>query len=332
MDRYSRCLRLVSLLIVSLISPIGFAADSPAQVIWPDVHAGNVVFSLMPGWKVADVQKSGQASGMTTIVPEKEPPGGCAMVITPAFIDDMGDDVKLALKAARELAPPPYRPFGTGEVSLLEGTSGKGWHFLDLYGLAGDPRQKRATHVLVANLGKLRVVVTGFGSSSIETNLYAAAPEPIPSCLAGQNNLMWVALQHTLRLPGFEADSPELGRQLVGEWSRGGKYSFSYTFGANGEYAWGAAHGMLLKSLHPGQVEEHMTTIANEGKYEVHGDRWTKSCPGPCGGPASAMFSIVRQVNPKASGYGTWTLRVIDLGSQAIPHRVYFTDDYSRGR
>lgn len=288
----------------------------------PAVHAGTALIGLPPGWKAQETPDGAM------ITPQSQPKGGCVVVLTKVVDDDVHDDMRMAIIAVDNMLPAQLRPFGRGGISRYDGIAGKGWHYLDLYGSVGDPRENLSAHVLIADLGPKRAAMIGVGSASIETNVYALAPEPKATCLAGQNNRMWVTLFHTLRFPGYEADSPELGRLITGDWSRSGKYSFALTFSGNGDYSYGAAHGLYLPAQQPGMVEEHLTTVANSGHFDIQGDRLIRHCRQGCGGTQEALISIVRKTDPKSLGGFAWTLRTLDL---PVP-RGDFTYDYGKDR
>lgn len=293
------------------------------------MYAGSVGFVALPGWRVLNVSNTGNAAdGTTTLVRDPSPPGGCAVIVTP-LLTDPSDAATFGVTLVNALLPPELKPFGAHGLSRYDGISGKGWRYVDMYAEVGDPNAHMAVHVLVADLGARKMAMIGFTSSTIDTNVYALAPEPIPVCLAGQDNDDWALMFHTLQIPGHAADDTALGRQLVGSWSHMGKVALSMSFGPNGEYSNGGASGYMLRNVHPGKSEEHITTVAGDGRYAVQGDRLYRACTPDCDPRNYEFFSIVRHADSKTSG-GGWMLRVIQMRGVGQGRVGYVTLNYNR--
>jgi len=302
-------------------------AACPGAMAGPEMgvaQVGNSVkFVVPPNWKVAQ-----QNDQVAMIMPETQPQGGCLLAVTPMFEDDMHDDMALAMKSAEVMLPPQLRPFGIGGISRLEGISVKGWHFIDLYGSAGDPRQGMAAHVLVAQLGTRRAVMFGLSSSKIDDNVYTMAAEPKPVCLAGQNNRLWVTIFHSLTFNGVPMDPTEFRRMLVGSWSHMGKVALSLSFDANGEFSKGGASGYVLHNVKPGYNEYNTTSLGMGGRWETPGgDQLLLHCNRGCNADIKDLVSMVRKVDPSNPGGSSWTLRTIGM-----PSTGDFTLDYGRDR
>jgi len=311
-------------------SPPG-AAPSDAQAIDSprEMRAGTVGFVALPGWRVVNVVKAGnEADGTTMLLREPQPPGGCALFVTPV-VSDPSDAATFGVTFVNALLPAELKPFGARGISRYDGVSGRGWRYVDLYAEVGDPKAHMAAHVLVADLGPQKVAMVGITSSTIDINPYALAPQPVPVCLAGQDNDDWVVLFHTLQIPGHEKDDPALSRQLIGSWSHMGTVALALTFGPNGEYSHGGATGYTLNHVHPGKSEEHITTVAGDAHYLVQGDRLYTTCTPKCDMKKFEFFSVVRHVDAKTPA-GSWMLRFIQM-RQDGPGRVgYMTLNYNR--
>jgi len=284
----------------------------------------SVKFAVPPNWQIAK-----QDDQAVIIAPEAMPKGGCILAVTRAYEDDQHDDVALAMQVANAFLPPELRPFGTGGISRLDGVTAKGWHFIDLYGGAGNPRLGMAAHVLIAQLGSKRAAMVGVSSASIETNPYAMAPEPKPTCLAGQNNRLWVTIFHSLMYDGIAMDPTEFRKLLVGNWSHSGdKVSFAMSFLPNGDFSYGASSGYILHNVKPGYDQLNTTSLGQGGHWETPGgDQLIRHCKQGCDVDMRDLVSLVRKVDPANPSASNWTLRMV-----GVPPHGDFTMDWSRDR
>jgi hypothetical protein len=197
-----------------------------------------------------------------------------------AYRDDRGRDVRL---------------------SREEGISGTGWAYTDLSGQLGN--SGITVRVLMAQMGHYVLPIIGYSRTW--------------NCLGNQSmrdNDVWALLFHSLQLPGFTKDSPQLAQQLIGTWSSAsGSAGNSNVFAKNGRFGSVALYQSYAPSSTPGIVWEINRSWQGDGPYEVHGDRLhTQNAKGSeTERDVTRLFSIVRMPNDKKPGEFDYVLRVV---------------------
>jgi len=201
----------------------------------------------------------------------------------------------------------PYRSEFEGDVKLTryEGVSGTGWPYVDLFGQLG--RGPVYARVLLARMGTQVVSLMGVTKSR--------------NCMgAMRENDVWSLLFHSLQLPGFAEDSPQLKQQLLGTWeSVSSTVYVSESYAANGHCAKGGAHSTYTESaLSPGILLQKTSDWRGDGSYEVHGDRLTTriSRGAYAGYSVTRLFSIVRQPDSNRPDGFSYILRTVDHASE----------------
>jgi hypothetical protein len=192
-------------------------------------------------------------------------------------------------------------------LSLYQGISGKGWDYIELFGILGDERHRNDGRILLAQMGSQVVALAGITKSG--------------QCLGNRyyrDNDNWALLFHSLQLPGYTGDSPLLKQQLLGQWESVGSTTFSSkTYAANGHFGRLDAHATYTESSRPGFIVQETSSWEGDGSYEVRGDRLTSSpSTGEYAGKTiTELFSIVRRANTAKPGGSELLLRVVSRAS-----------------
>jgi hypothetical protein len=186
--------------------------------------------------------------------------------------------------------------------SREEGISGAGWTYVDLSGQLG--QSGITARVLMARMGDQVLPIVGFSK--------------VWNCLGNQSvrdNDVWALLFHSLQLPGYTKDSPQLAQQLVGMWSSAsGGAGTSEIFAPNGHFSTVAVYQSYEASSTPGMVWEVDRGWQGEGTYEVQGDRvhTLNAHRTDARKDITRYFSIVRMPNESAPGGYDYVLRLVD--------------------
>jgi hypothetical protein len=271
------------------------------------IHMHGAVRYIAPaGWTVSD-----GADGVTTLtgrVAQNDLP--CEIWMLPP-IPAQGDLATEGMALVAGLAA--TKQFGPyhGELgkavmdSREEGVSGTGWSFADLSGEAGN--SGITIRVLMARLNDGKVLpIIGYSKTW--------------DCLGNQavrDNDVWALFFHSLQLPGYDRPTPELGKQIVGEWtSIGGGAGVTEIFAPNGHFANVAVYQTYVANT-SGLVWAVNRAWKGDGPYEVHGDRVHTQNPkgSATEKDVTRLFSVVRMPNPsKPTGYD-WVLRMVERSS-----------------
>jgi hypothetical protein len=204
-----------------------------------------------------------------------------------AYLDSRGRDVRL---------------------SREDGISGAGWTYTDLSGQIG--KSGITARVLMVQMGDQVLPIVGFSK--------------VWNCLGNQatrENDVWALLFHSLRIPGYDHDSPQLAEQLIGMWSSASNGAgTSETFAPNGHFGTVAVYQSYERSTTPGMVWEVNRAWQGDGTYEVHGDRvHTHNARPSAQQDKTQLFSIVRTPNENAPGGFDVTLRILTRSWDGSP-------------
>jgi hypothetical protein len=278
-----------------------FAGLKPRPVGRIQAH-GTVGYVPPVGWKV---QNGGH--GITTLtgpVPSEERP--CEIWMLPPMqvqreLATEGAALVESLAATKKFGA--YRDDRGRDVKLSreDGISGTGWAYADLSGQLG--HSGITVRVLMAQMGRYVLPIIGYSRTW--------------KCLGNQSmrdNDVWALLFHSLQLPGFAKDSPQLAQQLIGTWSSAsGSAGNSNVFAKNGRFGSVAQYQSYAQSSTPGMVWEINRSWQGDGPYEVHGDRLhTQNAKGSeTERDVTRLFSIVRMPNGERPGEFDYVLRMV---------------------
>jgi hypothetical protein len=279
-----------------------FAGLTPRPLGRTQAH-GTVGYVPPVGWKV---QIGGD--GITTLtgpVPREERP--CEIWMLPKRpvrreLATEGAALVESLAATKKFGA--YRDDRGRDVRLSreEGVSGTGWAYTDLSGQLG--HSGITVRVLMAQMGRYVLPIIGYSRTW--------------KCLGNQSmrdNDVWALLFHSLQIPGFTKDSPQLAQQLIGTWSSAsGSAGNSDVFAKNGRFGSVALYQSYAQSSTPGMVWEINRSWQGDGPYEVHGDRLhTQNAKGSeTERDVTRLFSIVRMPNNERPGEFDHVLRVVE--------------------
>jgi len=197
------------------------------------------------------------------------------------YADDRGRDVRL---------------------SRQEGVSGTGWSYADLSGQLGN--SGITVRVLIARMGDQVLPILGYSRTW--------------NCLGNQamrEHDVWALLFHSLQLPGFSSESPELAQQLIGTWSSAsGSAGNSQTYAPNGRFGFVSVYQGYATSSTPGMVLEIDRSWKGDGPYTVQEDRLHTENPNGSETEKNVtrLFSIVRMPNDTKPGGFDLVLRVVE--------------------
>jgi hypothetical protein len=198
----------------------------------------------------------------------------------------------------------PYREaeFGRDVKSTrYEGISGTGWTYVDLWGkLGGSATYLR---VLMAQMGNQVLPVFGLTTS---IDCMGAGP--------WRDNDVWALLFHSLKLPGYAEDSPQLAQQIIGTWTGVGVgVANSRTFAPNGRFGSLGMSQTYRSSSTPGMVLQITESWPGDGPYEIHGDRLhtQNAKASEVERDVTRFFSIVRRPNVSRPGQFDYILRMV---------------------
>lgn len=265
---------------------------------------GAVSYIAPVRWKVQDTMDG--VTILTGPVPDNERP--CEIWILPPIpaqgeLADEGVALLESLAVTKKFGP--YRDDRGRDVRLSreEGVSGTGWKYADLSGQVG--KSGITVRVLMAQMGPQSVLpVIGYSKTW--------------NCLGNQSmrdNDVWALLFHSLQLPGFTKDSPELAQQIIGSWSSAsGHAGNSETFAKNGRFGTVSLYQSYTPSSTPGMVWEVNRSWQGDGPYEVHGDRLhTQNAKGSeTEKDVTRLFSIVRMPKSDRPDEFDYVLRMVE--------------------
>jgi len=186
--------------------------------------------------------------------------------------------------------------------SREEGISGTGWTYVDLSGQLG--HTGITVRVLMAQMGDQVLPILGYSK--------------VWNCLGNQSmrdNDVWALLFHSLQLPGYANDSPQLAHQLIGSWSSAsGSAGNNVAFAGNGHFGSVAVAQTYAPSSTPGMVWEIDRSWQGDGPYTVHGDQLHTQNPhgSETERDVTRFFSIVRMPNDDKPGGFDYALRMVE--------------------
>ncbi|HEY6967858.1 MAG TPA: hypothetical protein VJA94_01535 [Candidatus Angelobacter sp.] len=279
-----------------------FAGLTPRPTGRIQAH-GTIGYIPPVGWRVQN-----GADGITILtgpVPDSERPCEIWMLPPmPAQGDLANEGVALveSLAAAKKFGP--YRgEFGRDvRLSREEGVSGTGWTYADLSGQLGN--SGITVRVLMAQMGQNVLSIIGYSKTW--------------NCLGNQSmrdNDVWALLFHSLQLPGFTEESPQLAQQLIGTWSSAsGSAGNTLIFAKNGRFGSVALYHSYAASSTPGMVWEINKSWQGDGPYEAHGDRLHTRNPkgSETERNVTRLFSIVRVPKADRPAEFDYVLRVVE--------------------
>jgi hypothetical protein len=138
------------------------------------------------------------------------------------------------------------------------------------------------------------------------------------NCLGNQSmrdNDVWALFFHSLQLPGYEQDSPQLGQQIIGTWSSmSGSAGNTRIYARSGRFASVAVYQSYEASNTPGMVWEVDRSWKGDGPYDVYGDRLhTQNANGSeTEKDVTHFFSVVRTPSDTKPGQFDWVLRTVE--------------------
>jgi hypothetical protein len=214
-----------------------------------------------------------------------------------------------AIATANRLGP--YRTQNGGDVrgTREEGVSGTGWSYVDLSGQLG--QSGITARVLMARVGDQALPILGFSKTW--------------NCLGNQavrDNDVWALFFHSLAVPGYTQDSPQLTQQLVGMWSSASQGAgVSLIFAPNGHFASVAVYQSYASSSTPGMVWEIDRSWQGDGPYTVHADRVHTENPRGSASEKNVTryFSIVREPDDHAAGGFRYALLLLERSWNGSP-------------
>jgi len=299
----------VALLAFVMASPAAFGQSTvdrfagliPRPVGPIQTHDGIVGYVPPVGWSVRNA--GGGATILIGPVPINEQPCQISMLPPVPFQGDLATQgVALVESLGITQRFGPYRDDLGRDVRLgrEEGISGTGWEYADLAGQLG--RSMITLRVLMARMGNYVLPIIGYSKSR---NCLGEVPM--------RDNDVWALLFHSLQLPGFTQDSPQLAQQLIGTWfSASSGAANSEVFAKNGRFGRVGLYKLDIPST-PGWVWETTTSWQGDGPYDVHGDRLhTQMARGSeTERNVTRLFSIVRMPSNARPGEFDYALRVV---------------------
>lgn len=290
------------------VSTLAASAVAVAQpIVRPEgqvQYHGTVGFIAPTGWTARN-----GGNGLTVltfpVAPQDQP---CEIRMLPPMqvsgdLATQGASMVQAFSNANRLGP--YQgQFGRDvRLSREEGVSGTGWNYVDLSGQLG--QSGITARVLMAQMSDGQVLtIVGFSK--------------VWNCLGNQSvrdNDIWALLFHSLQLPGYTKDSPQLAQQLVGMWSSAsGGAGSAEIFAPNGHFSTVAVYQQYVQSTTTGLVWEVDHNWQGEGTYDVHGDQVHEhnAKRTDARGDFTRYFSIVRMPNENAAGGFQYVLRLVE--------------------
>jgi hypothetical protein len=279
-----------------------FAGLTPRPVGPIQLH-GTIGYVAPAGWTIKNGPEG--VTILTGPVPDNERPCEIWMLPPIPLQGDMADaGVALVQSLGLTKQAGPYHDDRGRDVRLSreEGVSGTGWAYTDLSGQLGG--SGITIRVLLAQMNSNQVFpIIGYSKTW--------------DCLGNQamrDNDVWALLFHSLQLPGFTKDSPQLAQQLIGNWSSAsGSAGNSETFAKNGRFGTVSLYQYRTPSSTPGMVWEVNRSWQGDGPYEVHGDRLHTQNPkgSDIEKNVTRFFSIVRMPNNDRPGEFNYVLRVV---------------------
>jgi hypothetical protein len=274
-------------------------------------HHGAIGFIAPAGWTARD-----GGNGLTVLtfpVAPQEQPCEIRMLPPMRLSGDLATQAASMVQGfsnANRLGP--YQGQFGRDVRLAreEGISGTGWNYVDLSGQLG--QSGITVRVLMAQMSDGQVLpIVGFSK--------------VWKCLGNQStrdNDIWALLFHSLQLPGYATESPQLAQQLVGMWSSAsGGAGTAEIFAPNGHFSTVGVYQSYETSSTPGMVWEVDRSWQGEGTYEVHGDQVHEHNAKRTDDrrDVTRYFSIVRVPNENAAGGYEYVLRLVDRSWNGSP-------------
>ena len=313
--RFGLCVAALGAMLACCAPPRVSAAQDRSAGVTPRpegearTHDG-IRYVVPAGWTA---EENAPGANGTTILskPMANPDSPCQMWLLkpiPAQGDLATEGMALVQALGLEARVGPYRGDLGKQVmdSREEGVSGTGWSIADLSGQLG-------------NSGiTLRVLMVRMSESQVFPVLGITK---VWDCLGNQavrDNDVWALFFHSLKIPGYDSDSPKLAEELPGSWtSISGGAGIDYRFSKYGHFATVADYQTYSSSSGSGMVWESNRFWNGEGTYSVHGDRLHTEKPH---GSAhehniTRFFSIVNTPDAKSpSGYDK-VLLLVDRSS-----------------
>jgi hypothetical protein len=272
-------------------------ADGAAQL-----H-GAVGYIAPAGWTIQHAP-----NGITVLTgpvkPEDRPCELRMLALTAAQNDLATQGANIVQTVATASGLGQYRN-GRGEdvrASREEGVSGTGWTYVDLSGQLG--QSGITARVLMIRVGNQVLPILGFSKTW--------------NCLGNQavrDNDVWALFFHSLRVPGYTQESPQLAQQLIGMWtSASGDAGVALIFAPNGRFSSVAVYQTYALSSTSGTVWEVDRSWKGDGPYTVHGD--VVHTENPHGSDveknATRYFSVVRMPNENKPGGFDYALLLVE--------------------
>jgi hypothetical protein len=290
----------------------GFGLEGPLRTI------GGVGYIAPKGWSVGE---NGGLAVMRGPVPQQYQP--CLLVIDPNEkpAGDMATQLEAIVDGGFGRQFGPYHgENGTDlKAGQYQGVSIAGWPYVDLLGQLGkSPFHVRA---LLARFNDREVAILGL-SNAVD-------------CLGSyyvRDNDTFLMLFHSLRLPGFDGTSSQLGKQLLGSWqSVTSNAGVRVTYAANGHFDDGAV-AANYNAGNNGVIYDRASHFVGNGTYLVDGDRLTMTGHGAT---RTKLFSIVRR--PKADRPGEYDeiLRLVEQTDNQVwgfARTGYYVISYHRAQ
>ena len=264
---------------------------------------GTVGYVPPVGWRVQPGPEG--ITVLSGLVPDNERPCEVWMLPPIPLQGELANEgVALVESLALTKQAGPYRDDRGRDVRLSreEGISGTGWAYADLSGQLGN--SGITVRVLMAQMGQQVLPIIGYSRTW--------------NCLGNQSmrdNDVWALLFHSLQLPGFTKETPQLAQQLIGAWSSAsGSAGNSETFAKNGRFGSVALYQSYTASSTPGMVWEVNRSWQGDGPYEVHGDRLHTQNPkgSETERNVTRLFSIVRMPSDQRPGEFDYVLRMVE--------------------
>ena len=293
-----------------LMTPVAAFSQSSEERLVPSPRPagasqahGGVRFVAPVGWTVQAV-----ANGMTVLtgpVKREELPCEIRMLAPMSVRGDLatiGATIVQEAATANRLGRYADDRGRDVRLSRQEGVSGTGWTYADLSGQLGNTGI--TARVLIARMGDQVLPILGYSRTW--------------NCLGNQamrEHDVWALLFHSLQLPGYTNESPELAQQLVGTWSSAsGSAGNSETYAPNGRFGYVAVYQGYAPSSTPGMVLEIDRSWKGDGPYAVQGDRLHTENPNGSETQKNVtrLFSIVRTPNDTKPGGFDLVLRIVE--------------------
>jgi hypothetical protein len=269
----------------------------------PSRTHGAVRYVAPAGWTV-----QGSANGATVLTgPVKREELPCEIRMMPPM-SMRGDPATIGATIVQQAATAnrlgQYTDSSGRDVRLSreEGVAGTGWAYTDLSGQLGN--SGITARVLMVRMGDQLLPIVGYSKTW--------------NCLGNQavrDNDVWALFFHSLQVPGYASESPELAQELIGQWmSASGSAGNSYTFAPNGRFGSVSVYLGYAASSTPGMVWEIDKSWKGDGPYTVHGDRLHMQNPNgsETTKDETRFFSIVRMPNDKKPDGFDLVLRVVE--------------------